>query len=299
MVVNKVLRSNLFAIITVFCWGTSYIISKTLLQSMTAFQLIWLRFIAAYITMWILHPKWHFNLKEEGLFLVIAIFSNTLYFICENSALKYTQSSNVSILASTIPLITALLLFVFKGRKIRGLELLGCIIAFLGVILVVFNGVFYLKLSPKGDLLAIGAALSWSVYSLMMTDRIRQYNNFLVTRKLMFYGIITMTPIVGFAGGFGNITAGLTGGNIIRILYLAVVCSALCYLMWNTAMRDLGVMTLNIYLYAMPVITLAAGAIVLGEKITFMGTAGMIIVIAGMILSSLVTEKKEKRKKQK
>ena len=283
---EKGLKGHLSALFVVLCWGTSFIVSKSLMGYMTAIQLIWMRFGLAYLALWLFCPKWHFSRKEEGWFFLLSVFSNTLYFLAENTALNYTQTSNVSILTSTIPLMTALLLRILRGKKMMRREVAGLLIAFAGVVLVILNGVFILKLGGLGDLLALGAAFSWSCYSLLIYDRARQYDSFLVSRKLMFYGFLTMTPVMLASKAPFGLSAMLGGGRIFGLLYLAVVCSALCYALWNNAIGTIGIAATNTWLYAMPLFTLAGGALVLHEKITVMGAAGMVIVIAGMLITN-------------
>ena len=83
----------------------------------------------------------------------MSLFSNTLYFLAENTALTLTQSSNVSILVSTAPVITALLLILLpNGERVTRNIVWGILVAFLGVILVVFNGSVILNLNPSGAL---------------------------------------------------------------------------------------------------------------------------------------------------
>jgi len=270
------------------CWGTSFIVSKTLMGNMTALQLIWLRFGFAWIALWALYPRWHVvSFKEEATFFLMSIFSNTLYFLSENTALNYTQTTNVAIITATIPLMVALLLRIFRGQKMGSNKVLGSIIAFIGVIFVIFNGVFVLKLNGLGEVLALGAVFSWSMYSFLICDKSGKYNSFLLARKLMFYGFLTITPIMLISGAPMNLGVMLGEGRIFGLLYLAVVCSAVCYALWNNAIRDLGINTTNMYLYTMPLFTLMGSAIVLKERITWMGILGMVTVIAGMLLTNI------------
>ncbi len=277
---------HLCALFVVLCWGTSFIVSKSLLDYMTPIRLIWLRFLFAYLALWILHPKWHFSLREEVWFFLLSIFSNTLYFLAENTALGLTQSSNVSILTSTIPLMTAFLLFIVKGKKMEARQITGSVLAFFGVVLVILNGVFILKISGLGDVLALCAALCWSIYSLLISDKAGEYNGFLISRKLMFYGFLTVTPIMLAEGAPFTLHDALGGGRIFALLYLALICSALCYVLWNKAIFSLGMTSTNTYLYAMPLFTLVGGVSFLHERITLMGGIGILIVIVGMLITN-------------
>lgn len=291
---SKSTLGHLFALLCVIIWGTSFLVSKNLMATVSAVQLMWLRFLVAYITLWLLHPKWRFKWKEELEFFIISLFANTLYFLAENTALKLTQTSNVSILVTTAPIFAALILRVSKKTaKIESQQIFGFMIAFVGVVLVVLNGVFNLQLSPKGDLLALASALFWAIYGILVRNCSERFNSFFITRKLMFYGLITSTPILLAEGEPLDFAAVFSTTNILSLLYLGVICSAACYIMWNRSIRDIGVLKANVYMYAVPMVTLVTGAMLMNETVTLLGAAGIVLVIAGMAISNL--KKKENK----
>lgn len=287
MTKQKDTTGHLFALICVILWGTSFIVSKNLMHTITPVQLMGIRFLLAYLMLWILYPKWQFHRKEDVRFLVISLFANTLYFLAENTALRFTQTSNVSILVTTSPIITAILLrFFCHGERLTHRKIGGFGIAFLGVIFVVCNGVVGLHLRPAGDILAIAAAVSWSIYGILVRGCNETYNSFLITRKLMFYGFLTSLPLL-LKDGMPDLTILLSIGNVISLIYLGFVCSALCYVMWNYAIKQIGTLKTNLYMYAVPLVTMLAGALLLHETITPMGAGGIALVLAGMMLSAL------------
>ena len=290
---NSELSGHLFALLCVIVWGTTFLVSKTLMLVVTPIQLMWMRFVLAYLALWILHPHWHLIPREEPRFLLISFFGNTLYFLCENTSLRLSQVSNVSILVSTAPIITALILLTVKGEKLTRRQSLGFVIAFCGVVLVVFNGVFMLQLRPAGDLLALAAAAAWAVYGILVRSFTEKYNSFLVTRKLMFYGILTSIPLLAADSTPFNFSSLLTAGNLSGLLFLGLIGSALCYVMWNGAIRRLGPLKANFYIYGVPLVTLLAGAVALHETVTPMGMAGIVLVVVGMVLSNLKSQQSE------
>lgn len=285
---RKQLKGHLLSLLCVTAWGTSFLVSKNLMDKITPVQLMLMRFVIAWVAIWVIYPKWYFNWREEGQFIVLALVGNTLYYLAENTALQLTLASNVSILVSAAPIASALMLRLFeRDDRLSRRQVAGIGIAFFGVLFVVFNGVFVLKLNPLGDLLALCAACFWALYGFLAKRIMDKYDTFLSTRKLMFYGIITATPLLLFEGG--DLTGiGLMGINdVCGLLYLGLICSALCYLMWNEAISGIGAMKANLYVYAVPVVTMLASAIILDEAITWGGAIGVALVVGGMLLSSL------------
>lgn len=282
----------MLALVCVLVWGSSFIVSKGLMQYLQPVQLMMARFLLAYGALWIVCPRWYFNLKEEWHFLLMAVFANTLYYWAENTAITLTQTSNVSILVSTAPIITALMLSALqKDKVLTRKQTVGFFLAFAGVVMVVLNGAVSLHLSPAGDLLALLAAVSWAAYGILLRSWGGDHDDVLVARKLMFYGILTGLPLLAGSTQPVDISAFLTFENGLSLVYLAFVGNALCYICWGGAVRAIGVLSANLYLYMIPLVTLLISGLVLQETITLMGLAGMVLVTVGMIIATFLPEK--------
>ena len=285
---KKQMKGHLLSIFCVIAWGTSFLVSKSLMEKITPVQLMFLRFIVAWAVIWAIHPGWYFKWREEWQFILLSMVGNTLYYLAENTALRLTLASNVSILVSAAPIASALMLRLFeRDESLSGRQIAGIGIAFFGVLFVVFNGVFVLKLNPLGDLLALAAAFFWALYGFLAKRIMDKYNTFLSTRKLMFYGIVTTAPLLFWEGRSYEGISRLKFNDICGLLYLGLICSALCYLMWNEAIAKIGAMKANLYVYAVPVVTMIACAVFLDEVITWGGAIGALLVIGGMLLGSL------------
>ena len=282
------LKGHLLSILCVIAWGTSFLVSKGLMEKITPVQLMMLRFVIAWLAIWVIYPKWYFNWKEEGQFIVLSLVGNTFYYLAENTALRLTLASNVSILVSAAPIASALMLRLFeRDERLTRHQIAGIGIAFFGVLFVVFNGVFVLKLNPLGDLLSLAAAFCWALYGFLAKRVMDRYDTFLSTRKLMFYGMITTAPLLLLEGGDLKGIRLMGFRDICGLFYLGLICSAVCYMMWNEAIADIGAMTANLYVYAVPVVTMIASAIFLSETITWGGAAGVVLVVGGMLLSNV------------
>lgn len=285
---DKKVTGHILALITIIVWGSTFITTKMLLSEFTPVQIMLCRFVIAYFVLWLMRPKIDKTKpKDELLFLAMGVFGCTVYFMAENTALKYTLASNVSIIVASAPIITAILAhFFIKGEKFSRNTALGFIVAFAGVILVVFNGQFVLKLNPAGDALSLCAAVSWAVYSVILRTCVDKFNSVMLTRKLMFYGFITALPIALLQGDSMPFEAFKKPDMLFCILFLGVIGSGICYVMWNKAISRLGVVTTNNYIYINPFVTLVTGGIFLKEPITVMGVAGALLIISGVVISS-------------
>lgn len=281
---------HLIAILVVLIWGTTFVSSKVLLNAgMQPAEIFLIRFVMAYICLSVISHKrlWSDDWKDELTFLGLGIMGGSLYFLTENMALQYSTTANVSILVSTCPLLTALVVSIFyKSERMTGLQIFGSFVAFVGVVLVILNGQLVLKLNPKGDILALIASLTWALYSLFMKRIMGKYRSDYITRKVFGYGIISIIPYFLLYEPFYIDCNVFTNTNVVfNLLFLGFIASTGGYLMWSWAMKQLGAVKATNYIYFQPLVTMLAGMVILSERITIMGFCGMIITTIGMILA--------------
>lgn len=272
--------------VTSIVWGTTLVSSKVLLlYGLTPAQIMLYRFIIAYLFLWVLYPRTHRikSLKDELSFLGIGFFGGTLYFLLENTALKLTHATNVGLICATVPLLTAMLAHcLIKGERLSRYLLIGSVISLLGVALVVLNGNFILKLNPLGDLMTFGAAVSWAVYSILIRQISGKYNVLFITRKLFLYGLLSLAPYFIFQPFGAPLKTVLIPEVAANLLFLGLIASSLCYVMWSTAIKNLGPVKTNNYIYLLPLITMITAAVILDEKITFYIVLGALMIISGV-----------------
>jgi drug/metabolite transporter (DMT)-like permease len=204
----------------------------------------------------------------------------------ENTALGITLASNVSLILCTAPLLSALLLRLFnKNEKLRSNLVYGAVLAMLGVAFVVFNGHFILKLNPLGDFLALMASLMWAFYSLLLKKVDSRYPTVLITRKVFFYGMLTILPYFIFRPM--TMTLQMLAEPVIwmNLLFLAFVASLVCFILWNVAVKNIGPITATNYLYIQPIVTLITAAIAIHETITFLAIIGCVLIIGGVYVA--------------
>ena len=208
-----------------------------------------------------------------------------MYFITENAAMLYTTATNTSLIVCACPLFAMLLIgLTFRqSEHFTKMQVAGSLMACAGMAAVVMNGRFVLHLSPIGDLLAFSACLCWAVYSLIMKPASMYYGTLLITRKVFFYGLLTIIPYYWFVPGFPSFEVIFSPEIIWSILFLGVVASMLCFLLWNWVLREVGVVHASNFIYLQSLVTMVVSAIVLAERITPMAIAGAAILILGML----------------
>ena len=241
---------HLLAVLTIAIWGVTFVNTKVLLlHGLQPMEIFLLRFIVAYLCIWTISPKriksqsW----KDEGLFFILGLVGGTIYFVAENTAIGLTYVNNVAFIVCTAPLITTLLAILFvKSVKATAPLILGSLTALVGVGMVIYNGHFVLRLDPLGDTLALVAAFSWAIYSLVIKKVSAHYPATFITRKVFFYGILTVIPLFSLKPWKFPLEHLAQPAVWMNLLFLSVVASFLCFLWWSVAVKKIGAMRLTL-----------------------------------------------------
>ncbi len=283
---NAMILGHIGAVITVAIWGGSFVSTKVLLDNgMNPAEIYVYRFFLAYLLVLIMsHAKlWANSLRDELQFMLVGLTGGSIYFLAENTALEYTLTTNVSLLTSTSPLITSLLVgLLYKSeRPSRGM-LVGSFIAFMGVGCVIFNSSFNMEIRPLGDVLSLLAAFSWAVYSLILRKLNAIYDLWFITRKTFFYGVVTAIPFV-LSEPLNNPIDLMSNGAVIgNLLFLGIGASMIAYYFWAKIIKQVGALKANNYMYLQSVFTLIISAIVIHERISIVGIIGCCMILGGL-----------------
>lgn len=278
------------ALFTILIWGTTFISTKVLLEGFTPVQILVYRFILGLAALFLFYP--HLlkpaGIKKELYFAGAGLTGICLYYLLENIALTMELASNISIILSSAPFFTAILAYLLdrKNEKLSVFFFAGFAVAMTGIVLLCAGGGEF-RLSPAGDILAVIAAAVWAVYSLLI-KKINSfgYNTIVSTRRVFEYGILFMIP-ASFLLDFTWDLSPFAGNPafVFNILFLGIGASAMCFATWNYSLKAIGTVTASVYIYAIPAITVAAAAVVLGEPVTIYTLAGIVLTVAGLILS--------------
>ena len=302
------------ALMTILIWGTTFVSTKVLLRDFTPVTVLFTRFVIGYAFLWCLKPRFlpFSGWKKEFLFAGAGLTGVTLYFLLENIALTYTFASNVGIIVAVVPFFTALLAhFLLKGegfsRRFHGdgtslwtlTHNTDFAAAFTGIFLIMANGAFVLELNPAGDILALGAAFVWAAYSILMKKiGVNTSNMIICTRRIFFYGIALMIPALWVLPANMDWRLMAKPVNAVNLLYLGLFASALCFLTWNRVVEILGAVKSSVYIYMVPVVAVVASAIILGERLTWISLAGILLTLFGVTISEYRKKTRKSGKKR-
>lgn len=297
---KSLILGHLGALLCVSMWGVSFVSTKVLLNAeMQPVEIYIYRFALAYLIILALkHKRWFANnWRDEGSLCLCGVLAGSIYFLAENFALRYTLVSNVSLLTSLSPLITTLLVgALYKSDRPGSGMIIGSLVAFIGVACVIFNSSFNLEINPLGDLLALAAAFSWALYSLILKRLNANYDVWFITRKTFFYGVLTALPFIMVEPPRYTPVEICQNVQVLgNLLFLGLGASLVAYVLWAETVKKVGAIKANNYMYLQPVITLVVSVLALGETISFVGVMGCVLILLGLWLGDYLTRRQKMR----
>ena len=290
------MRGHALALVTVVMWAVTFVSTKVLLVHLAPLEILFLRFVIGFVALALLRPRVLRvrGFKEERWFMLAGATGVALYYLLENIALTFTTASIVGVVVAAAPLFTGIASAIVLKERLRPPFFVGFAVAMAGVCLVSFAGSApglaaegtFSQTGLVGVALALAAAGTWAVYSIV-TKKLSTFghDSILVTRRTFAWGLVFMLPalpLLGFSPDWSSLAAPEMWGNLV---FLGLGASALCFVTWNMAVKQLGPVKTSLYIYLVPALTVLASAAVLGDPLTPPVVAGVLLAIAGLFLS--------------
>ena len=312
------MRSGLIlGVCVILVWGITFASTRVLLEDFSALEIQAVRFGLAWFVLWAA-GGWRRKAgrrrcwRDEALFAGMGLTGVALYQFLENCAIYYTNASNVAILVSFGPVVTAILAWLVTGDKTLSPRFaLGALVAIAGVALVSLNGVVNLQVRPLGDMMAVCAMVSWGAYSILIEKANRRgISQMEAVRRAFLWSLAIIAPLAlwgttesgyyALDGSF-SVTTDLAENierfsrplNLVNLVFLGVLASAVCFVLWSRACKSLGMVRATVGLYLTPIVGVMFAALFLDERLTAMGAAGGVLIIIGVILATMRLPRKE------
>lgn len=275
-------------LLAVLFWGTSFVATKTALLEIKPVTVIILRLILAttLLTIIALYTKRNFsiNLKSHGWILILAMIA-TFHLWIQVTGLQYTTASNTGWIIGTAPIFMAILGLIFFKEKVTLLQMAGILIAMFGLLLLIGKGnILNIDLiKNKGDLLVLGSAFTWGVYSMVNKKISLSYSPLMTILYLFLLMLIIITPFNLNSEAINSVIH-LSFIGWISILFLGLFCSGIAYVIWARALRDMESAKVGAFLYFEPFVTVLAAWFFLNEVITLMMIASGLLITAGVFI---------------
>lgn len=206
------------------------------------------------------------------------------YFL--SSAEQHLPSSTAGLLLAAVPLAGVGIAFLMgRPERLSGLNWLGIALGMLGVAALVGLDIAGSDLFAVAQMavVVVGYALGPAILARWMSD----LPGIGVVAVSLAGAAVVFIPFVLITGGVP--TAWPSPQVIVAILVLAVICSALAFLLMVGLIAEIGPVKATTITYVNPAVAIIAGVLVLGERVTVWTIVGFVLVLAG---SYLVTKKR-------
>jgi drug/metabolite transporter (DMT)-like permease len=277
-------------LLTVGIWGLNVTVVKLLLRDFQPLELSILRFLAAaaifFLVVSIRERRMGLARRDWGPLAIAALFGITLNQVCFVYSLKFTTASNLSLLLASTPAWAALLVAGSRMESVGLRHWAGIAVSMLGVVAIVLfrPGGVRLNFNLLGDLLGVGVALTWAVYSVALRPLVRRNSVFKVSAWVLLLGTIALLPIGLPQTNPGQIAAmrPSTWGLFAYSMLAAIV---LTNIFWYVGMRRLGPARGTLYANIQPFIGVLFAALLLRERVGPVQLLGGVLVIGGVLVS--------------
>lgn len=265
-------------------WGASFIFIRVLVPVLGPIVTANMRTLIAgvVLTLYLIFSKIDFDLEKYWKkYIVVGILNTGIPFILFAYASKYLPASYLAILNSTSPLFTAVFSVIWLKEKVGPLKIFGISLGAFGVALVANIGELGMSFNTVlAIFMSLGAAASYALTGVYMQLYLRSANPKSVAGISQLFAGVILLPLVFIFPPIGDITLKI-GANMIS---LALLCSAVAYLMYFDLMKDIGPTKALSVTYLIPLFGMLWGVIFLDEVITFNMILGCVFILLGTCL---------------
>jgi drug/metabolite transporter (DMT)-like permease len=277
----------LYAIAVSVIWGLSFLSTKVAIVVLPPMTLAAARFIVAVVLLLALalgvRENLSLRLRDAPLMALSGLMGVTIYFLCENNGIAILTASESSLVIATIPVLTMLVERIAFGTRLRARSYVGAILSFGGVALIVLPSLGARSSALAGFLFMGGAAVAWVVYALLTKPLAPKYGRIGISFWQSLFGLLGCLP---FALAESSAWKGFGLSVALNVLYLGLFCSALGYWLYIAALGTLGAGTTSVFLNLVPVVSVGAAFLLLGERLGVMSLVGGAVAVGGVYLAT-------------
>jgi drug/metabolite transporter (DMT)-like permease len=288
--------AHLVLLVMVVIWGVNFPVAKAALAELTPLAFNALRFPLAAITIvtalmlrgaavW---PDRRDRLKVLGLGILGNVFYQQFFIF----GLDGTRAGTASVLLAATPILTALLSAAVGHERVSVRTWIGVFATFIGIAIVVSAGGESAGTSTlRGDLLMIGASLSWALYTVGSRNFITRYGSLPFTAWTLLVGAVILC-LIGLPDVLATDLRGISTGAWIGVVYAGALSIGVAYLIWYHGVRMIGNTRTAAYTNLVPVVALLTAWLHLGEVPRIGQVAGAAVIIGGVTLAQVTRRRR-------
>ena len=225
--------------------------------------------------------------EDRGMFLLLSFLGIPLNQFLFLTGLHASRPTNAALFYGATPALVLVFSVLLKKEKRSLMRLIGVLVAFSGILVVIFEHGFSVGAETLlGDLMLLGAVVAWTFYTVLGRDMITKYGPVHATSVTMVWGMAMFLPFGLFSAARFDYSS-LTGTDIWGIAYLAIGTSIITYLLWYYALGKMAPSKVAIFANTQPVFTMILAYFFLGDVLTPWFLMGAAITLGGVLLTEI------------
>lgn len=285
-------RIDWWLLLMTFFWGSNFSIIKAAIREMPGPAFNGLRMAIASIV-FVAIIAWRDGLgavarverRDWPAIIGLSLVGHGLYQLLFLSGVAHTSVANSSLIFAFTPIAVSLLSAWLGHERPGWTRWAGTCLSLLGIYLVVAHAE-QTTASVAGDSLIFGAMLSWVIYTVGTRPLLERYSPVFITGLTMAVGSAVYAPIA-LLWLRGVDLAAVSIAAWLGVLYSALFSLVAAYVIWYTAVREVGGGHTSIYSNVVPLVAMAVAAVVVHEPLTAMKLGGAAAVLGGVALTRL------------
>lgn len=288
---NPKIKTYTAVIFAQIFWAFSFIWFKEANKTFDPITIVFLRLVLSTVLMlaFLTITKSFVKIRKEDrkLFLMLAVFEPFLYFLGESFGLTYVSATTCSVLISTIPVFAMIGAWIIFGERLKKINYAGIILSFIGVLVFIMNKDGSISFNIKGLGLLMLAVFSAVGYNLTLSRLVGRYSPVFIVTVQNIIGAVLFMPLFLIFDLNHFISTSFDFNMFRPIIQLSIFASCGAFILFAYSVNKMGITKANVFSNSIPLFTALFSFLILGEKLTIQNMAGMLIVIAGIVMSQM------------
>ncbi len=280
------INSYVYALITIFLWGTVAAVAKLTLGTINSVQLLlyvglFTVLSLFFVTVFTKRADILISLKKEDLFHFaflgsVGLFLNMALFFM---ALDIAPAVEVSVLNYLWPIAIIFFSITLLKEKLNAKTVAALLLGFVGAFFVISKGDLAFGFTNiYGDILAIFAAICWGLFSVLSKKK-----RFDSIASMFLYSLFAMIFILIYAVLTNNLTF-IPVTDMLGAAYIGILATALAHTSWIKALKIGNIQKITILSYLTPFLSVLFIAILVKESIEIFQLFGLLLIVLGVLL---------------
>lgn len=268
-------------------WSSAFATARIIVAAAPPLAVLSLRFLVsglvAVIVARMLGQSWRLSGPQARSVVIFGLCQNALYLGMNFIALQWVEASLASIIASSMPLIVALLGWGLRGEKVSLTGLLGLFMGFGGVALIM-GGRVSGGADPVGILLCLAGATALAVATMTVRAASAGGNLLMIVGLQMLVGSLALGLVSAMSETH---TVQLSPSLVLAFFYQVFVPGLAATVLWFALVGRVGAVKASAFHFLNPFFGVVIAALLLGEKIGLLDMIGVAIAAAGILAVQL------------